>query len=282
MGSSSRERPDPVHRPATGNRRWKAGWGSRLAWSIALAAALHGAIFALLPSWEAGGPSSSGAGADEVGSVGSVHLVAVGEPEGREPGPSAASAPDPERARPDGAAGNGGRVERRERAPRRPERREAPAPATPTPDPAERAADPWSPVVRTEVAAPGRPPLAARPTRRIDDGHLDIERLATAIPGGPERSPWVLVSNPTEVERFLRRLGLYGGGGETRSVGVSLLIDEEGAVEHAEIARSSGWFALDRIVLRLFRKIIRFDPARAGGEPVPTAAVFSVGVPGAR
>ena len=112
---------------------------------------------------------------------------------------------------------------------------------------------------------------------------MDLERLSAVRPELVLVAPsaWVLIRNPTEVERFI--MGRYRRGDLDRSmngsVSVALWIDERGSVEWAEITQSSGRPAMDNVALALFSEVAAFRPARDQGVAVPRSVIFSVRFP---
>lgn len=227
-----------------------------MAWSTVVGVALHGAVFALSPTWEVEDPSSEGASSGPA----SVELVQIAPVRLPDRGPVARPAPprtDRERSNPDGgepADANSGEIERE---------RSASADGGPGAVPVERA-----------VVAPPEPPEVRE---------IALERLSAVGPelAVPAPSGWVLIRNRSDVHEFMRKASAGGkvdpsGAG---SVSVRLWIDEKGSVEWARIADSSGRDDLDEIILDLFENIVSFHPAHDRGAPVPTTAVFSVPFP---
>ena len=112
---------------------------------------------------------------------------------------------------------------------------------------------------------------------------MDLERLSAVRPELVLVAPsaWVLIRNPTEIERFI--MGRYRRGDLDRSmngsVSVALWIDERGSVEWAEITQSSGRPAMDNVALALFSEVAAFRPARDQGVAVPRSVIFSVRFP---
>jgi len=112
---------------------------------------------------------------------------------------------------------------------------------------------------------------------------LDLDRLSAVRPDVVFVTPssWVLLRNPVEVERFMRQ-SLARSVVEANfsgSVAIALWIDERGAVEWAEISRSSGRTELDQMALALFSEVASFRPAREGGVPVPVSVIFHLNFP---
>lgn len=216
-----------------------------MAWSTVVGAALHAAVFALSPTWEAEDPSSDGASSGPA----PVEVVPI----------SAALLP--------------------------PDRDPVPPPAPPTADretlddgepegPAAAGDGPGAVTVESAVAEPVEPPEV----RRIAVQRVSAVRPQLAVPAP---SGWVVVRNRSDVHEFMERV--YDGErvdpGAAGSVSVRLWIDEKGSVERARVTDSSGRADLDQIVLDLFERIVSFLPARDRGAPVPTTAVFSVAFP---
>lgn len=77
------------------------------------------------------------------------------------------------------------------------------------------------------------------------------------------------VRNRGEMKRFLERYyqTILDASGATGVVHVSFWIDENGQVQKAEIAKSSGSRSLDRLAMRLSR-VLHFRPALFAGRPV--------------
>ena len=95
----------------------------------------------------------------------------------------------------------------------------------------------------------------------------------------PGTSAWILIRNPAEVERFMRRMTYGEDSGVEGLVDVALWIDEWGSVEWAEISRSSGDQGIDEIALALFNEVASFRPARDRGVRVSLSVIFSVPFP---
>ena len=112
---------------------------------------------------------------------------------------------------------------------------------------------------------------------------MDLERLSAVRPELVLVAPsaWVLIRNPTEVERFM--MARYRRGELDRSVNgsvsVALWIDERGSVEWAEISQSSGRSDMDNTALALFSEVAAFRPARDQGVAIPRSVIFSVRFP---
>jgi TonB family protein len=109
---------------------------------------------------------------------------------------------------------------------------------------------------------------------------LDLDRLTEIRPELAIMIPsmWILLRNPTEVERFLRRS--YGrfalDRNDPASVTVTVWIDTRGSVEWAEVSRSSGRSELDEAALALFNEVVVFRPARHEGVSVSGSATFAL------
>jgi TonB family protein len=109
---------------------------------------------------------------------------------------------------------------------------------------------------------------------------LDLGRLSEISPELAVMLPsmWILLRNPSEVERFLQRS--YGrwtlDPDEPGSVTVTVWIDTRGSVEWAEVSRSSGRSNLDEAALALFTEVASFRPARHEGVSVSGSATFGL------
>jgi len=112
------------------------------------------------------------------------------------------------------------------------------------------------------------------------DLELDLDRLTEIRPELAVMIPsmWILLRNPAEVERFLRRS--YGRFTLDRdvpaSVTVTIWIDTRGSVEWAEVSRSSGRTELDEAALALFNEVVTFRPARHEGVSISGSATFAL------
>jgi TonB family protein len=116
----------------------------------------------------------------------------------------------------------------------------------------------------------------------LETSSLDLSRLSGVRPQIvlPGTSAWILIRNPTEVDRFMsRRASARGASTIEGLVDVAVWIDEWGSVEWAEISRSSGRQEMDEIALALFNEIASFRPARDQGVRVSMSLIFSVPFP---
>lgn len=100
------------------------------------------------------------------------------------------------------------------------------------------------------------------PIRTTRDEWLDYKAFAPYVVR-PE------IRNRAELKQFLQRhyQRIFEYSGATGVVQVSFWIDEAGAVQKAEILKSSGVRSLDRLALRLSR-VLRFRPAMMAGRPI--------------
>lgn len=109
---------------------------------------------------------------------------------------------------------------------------------------------------------------------------MDLDRLTEIRPELAVMIPslWILLRNPSDVERFLRRS--YGRWSldpdEPGSVTVTVWIDDRGSVEWAEVSKSSGRQNLDEAALELFNEVVAFRPARQEGVAVSGSATFAL------
>ena len=115
-----------------------------------------------------------------------------------------------------------------------------------------------------------------RETSALDLSRLSGLRPRIVLPG---TSAWILIRNPAEVERFMKRMTYGEDSGVEGLVDVALWIDEWGSVEWAEISRSSGHQGIDEIALALFNEVASFRPARDRGVRVSLSVIFSVPFP---
>lgn len=293
MSRAGPESPHPGDRSDwrrdNANARLKERWNDRLAWSIVAAVLLHGVVILAWPSWDADPIESDqpeleitplqivslyeqmaggmGLGAAAV-AVSEIPDSLPSEPDVRSGGEESeidlASVPAEVRER---LLRSGGLVpDLVERAPRT---------EVPTDETSPEGGDSTS----IEGEASSTPGLAELP----EPGGLDLDRLSAVRPELALMAPstWVLVRNPTDVERFMQRT--YRRGDLTRSdegtVRVALWIDERGSVEWAEINESSGRPEMDEVALELFSEVVAFRPARDQGTPVSRTVVFSVRFP---
>ena len=290
----------------TANAAFRAQWGTTMAWSTMLAVAVHGAAFAFWPTWDASdslldpdlepqgtawmvlyAPPSSGSGGgvavaslalviepdslpvedvDARGIIGGSELTQAGrsaalrERLAGQDGPvptlvrfSAATGPQAIRDFPGVTReeeGDNGEVEG---------------------DNGEVEED--EPTVQD--SAPGDLALL------LETSSLDLSRLSGVRPQIvlPGTSAWVLIRNPSAVDRFMRGM-TYGDDSEAEGlVDIAVWIDEWGSVEWAEISRSSGHQEMDEIALALFNEVASFRPARDRGVRVSLSVILSVPFP---
>jgi TonB family protein len=289
---------NPVDRPRsvrTANDRLKASQHAMLHRSIVLSVLLHVAV---VLSWPNIDPSTLAAGSPSgMAPLQLVTLGALGSP-----APVRSLAPAPiavleESQGEDESSGSGGDSERggdEGTAPEGWERRSAElwrlAALRPdmTPAPRSEPVDAFADSTRSEgQRSDGEEEEGLRIRRGTEELEfqrlseeeaLSLERLSALRPELVLVSPssWLIVRNPDEVGRFLRkRMDDYApelatGG----SLAVSLWVDERGSVEWAEINQSSGHPSVDESALELFRTVVAFRPAREEGMRVPVAAIF--------
>lgn len=290
--------PSPETGP-TAHERFRDGDRSRLRLSIAVSAAVH---LLLALGWPAAslsvreGAPPAGASALELVALGSADVAGAGltavsvvpEEDGEEDAPGE-EGDEEGRDEPSGgaegaSAGGDGRAEALQRI------------ASVTPGVLARRSEPVEPL--PVDAEEGEAPVGEGPEvgsrddedevrvpaassdleeRLTDDELLNLERLSSLQPelASASLSHWLVVRNPTEVRKFLRRRFPHESGADRRgTLSVSLWIDESGSVEWAEINRSSGSPDLDESALELFEDVIAFGPARDRGSRSPTAAIF--------
>lgn len=274
---------------ATANSMFRARWDHHLAVGTMLAVAVHAAAFAFWPAWENSdsfldpddellgtawmvlyAPPSSGGG----GGMAVASLALVVEPDslpvedvdargiigGSELAQAGASAGLRERL-----AGRGSPV------PTLVQFSPAIGPRGVEDDPGD---------TREEMPTV-EDPLAEDLALIMEATPLDLSRLSGVRPqiALPGTSAWILIRNPSEVDRFMDGI-IYAGDSEAEGlVDVAVWIDEWGSVEWAEISRSSGHQEMDEIALALFNEVASFRPARDQGVRVSMSVIFSVPFP---
>ena len=272
---------------ASANDRLKVQWRPWVAWSTVLAAVLHVAAFGLWPTWERARAES-----DPLQNFLQLEWVSVLEarsPPNTDPAPAIqiGAIPDsiPDEADLIAAASSTGRTIAtlseafRERLTGR---------AAPTPTITQGQTEAERTAVGESVSDEGSIDVdgsvsAAEFAELLGANPLDLERLSAVRPELVLVTPaaWILLRNPTEVERFL--LGTYRRGlldrSASGSVSVALWINDRGSVEWAEISQSSGRSDMDRIALELFSEVAAFRPARAQGVAIPRSVIFSLRFP---
>lgn len=277
---------DPPHPGVpSANDRFKAQWTDRLGWSMVAAVAAHLALIVFWPAWVGSDPPVN----DSV------------EPEPMEwiflrqvpPGGRAAIAAPP------AAAGNGADSAAADPAAdatsESPEelaalsatlrdrllRGDGPAPTIAEPEPEPPVDEP--PASEDDSTVIGGDASTAEVPDLPEESPLDLDRLSSLRPGLAlgSASNWVLIRNPTEVERFMQRVSRRPdvNAGTDASVSVTLWIDERGSVEWAEVSESSGRSELDEVALALFNEVAAFRPARSAGRGVPKSVIFTVHFP---
>ena len=284
------ERPSQEWRVHGTNDAWKAQWNTRVAWSMVAAVAVHVAVFAVGPDWETPALSLD-LELDPVELAWISLFEAPSSGMGASPGaPPVAEFSDSTAAEPDvgegGAGVEGGMGDFSESIRQRLLRRGGPVPTIaepePKPEPERPSVDDPDGAAKESTSIGGDASTADLSTLP-EPTSLDLSRLSALRPdivlAGV--SAWVLVMNPAEVVRFMRRSFSWQdlGPGVSGSVSVVLFIDEKGSVEWAEISQSSGISDVDEIFLTLFNEIVAFRPARDQGVPVPRSAIFSLAFP---
>lgn len=284
MTAPKRQTGSSSPRTPSANDRFKAQRGARVGWSMMLAVGAHVALFNLWPTWA--GPERP----DDVVADPSMEWIFLRQiPDaafGAGPAPvrvagegadSAGSDPDV-----DAVSGDG---------------RELSALAGALNDRLLRSGGLAPTIARSEPEPPvDEPPVTDRDSTMIGgdatateipeglgNGRLDLDRLSDLRPelALGSISSWVLIRNPNEVERFMRRASrrpVMRTHGEA-SVSVTLWIDERGSVEWTEISESSGRPELDELALALFTDVVAFRPARDEGIRVPKSVIFTVNFP---
>jgi len=112
---------------------------------------------------------------------------------------------------------------------------------------------------------------------------LEMDRLTSVRPEIVVVAPsaWLMIRNPLEIDQYMR--GIQAAGELDPSfegwVQVAIWIDERGSVDWAEVSRSSGEDAVDRLALDLFADVVSFRPARERGVPVPVSVIFQLNFP---
>lgn len=268
------------------NDRLKARWSSRVGASIALAVVLHGAAFAFWPAWE-----RSRSELDPLENFLQLEWVAVLEtraPPSEEPAPAIQIGAIPDSIPSEGEvfasrSGTGEEIATVAEAFR--ERllgRSAPRPTLSEPEAVSESGEGTEPGTSENIEV-NRGLSEVDFSELLGSEPLDLDRLSAVRPELVLAAPsaWVLLRNPTEVERFL--IGTYRRGDLPRSangsVSVALWINERGSVEWAEISESSGRSDMDRVALELFSEVAAFRPARDQGVAVPRSVIFSLRFP---
>lgn len=294
MSAAGLEPPQPRDgrdwRRVSANARMKAKWNDRLAWSVVMAVILHVAVIVLWPSWQANVEEEE----EPELELTPLQLVSLYEQMAGGMGMGAAAVPVSEipdsvpDQQPDVRSG-GEESEIELASVSREVRERLLRSGGPFPDVVERELRSESPTEETsaesgdstsiEGEASSTPELSSLP----EPSSLDLDRLTALRPELAIMAPsnWVLVRNPTEVERFMRRTYLRGelSRNDEGTVQVALWIDERGSVEWAEINESSGRPEMDEVALELFSEVVAFRPARDEGVPVSRTVVFSVRFP---
>jgi TonB family protein len=291
----SEQRPDfPLARVVTANDRFKESWTERLAWSTVIAAAVHAAVVAFSPAWEAPavmwqppppGPLEltsllpiESASAFDAALTAAIPVGIDPELTEEDPGGELSSVgegpgeADPTYALQEGLFG-----------------RSLPLPSVtmpedePEPELELEEQDPAPEGEGGEETVIGGSASAADVLSSLEGDDLDLDFLSSVRPELALMSPsaWLSIRNPVEVENFMKRSYRLGGLDPDIAglVGVALWIDESGSVEWAEISRSSGWMELDEVVLELFNEVVAFRPARERGVSMATSAIFWVAFP---
>ena len=286
--TEGRRQRDSLYEPA--NMAWKAGWGNTLAWSTMLAVAAHAAAFAFWPTWENSDsflepdiellgtawtalypPPTSGSG----GGVPVASLALIEEPD---------SLPIQEV---DATSIIGGSELAQGAFSTRLRERLA-GPGSPGPTLVQFSSATGPPGVgddrgdsRDEEEEDEPDPAPGDLALLLETSSLDLSRLSGVRPQIvlPGTSAWILIRNPTEVDRFMSGSTREGASAANGLVDVTVWIDEWGSVEWAEISRSSGRQEMDEIALALFNEVASFRPARDRGVRVSQSVIFSVPFP---
>jgi len=263
----------------TANDDFKSRWNDRVSWGTTIAVLLHALLFLWSPDWDRLPPSLDHAdrgpymeaitlheASAAPGGISLAPVVGLEEPE------IVVEAAEPN----EGSEGrswedNPGRSrdlldDLRRRT---------------SPNPILVEADPIAEAEAERLRIEAQAALLDRMTL-LDGGSLELDRLSALKPELAFLSPssWVLVQNPKEVVDFMVRNfgGVDPGSGDRGTVSVSLWINERGAVEWAEVNRSSGRRDVDELALEFFNDVVSFRPAREQGVRVPVAVVFSLSV----
>jgi TonB family protein len=273
----------------TANEVFRAQWGNTMAWSTMLAVAVHAAAFAFWPSWDVSDslldpdlelqgtawmvlyapPSSGGNGGV---AVASLALLAESDSLPIEDADSRAIVGGSELAQARRSAGLRERLAGRD----------SPAPTlvqfSPATGPPGVSDDPGD--TREEMPTVEEAP-AEDLALMIEASPLDLSRLSGVRPQIvlPGTSAWIMIRNPSEVDRFMNGVAYSADSEAEGLVDVAVWIDEWGSVEWAEISRSSGHQEMDEIALALFNEVASFRPARDQGVRVSMSVIFSVPFP---
>lgn len=284
---AERRSPDPVR--TTANDRWKAQWSNRLAWATVAAVALHAAVLLLWPDWDTPDPLT-----DPAAELVQMDWITLQDmPPGGGGGLPVAAAPvsdtpDSLSTEPDleeqGGASEGDRTALAEALRERLLRgRDAPRPSVTQPEAEPPASDETETGDGNDSTSIGGDASTAQVPEIPEADELELDRLSTIQPGLAlsSSSAWVLLRNPVEVERYMRRNSRQQGLGDDTdaSVSITLWIDERGSVEWAEVSESSGRQELDEIALALFNEVAAFRPALDEGVRVPKSVIFTVHFP---
>ena len=291
-----RARHDPGYK--TANAAWKAQWDAILSRSIIFAVALHAAAFAFWPAWEGADPllepdlellgtawmalyappTTGGAGG---GGIAAPALAVLEEPDSLPPevdvGTSFGSSQAALAALPAGLrerlAGRNGPVPTIVQFGARPGPRGiGNDPGSTLEEEEDEDEDEDDPVTAEEV--PTDDLALILETTPLDLSRLSAIRPQIVLPG---TSAWILIRNPSEVDRFM--VGSLPDSEVQGLVDVAVWIDEWGSVEWAEISKSSGLQEMDEVALALFNEVASFRPARDRGVRVSMSAIFSVPFP---
>lgn len=274
----------------TANAVFRAQWGNTMAWSTMLAVAVHAVVFVFWPSWDVSNslldpdlelqgtawmvlyaPPLSGGGGGGV-AVASLALLAESDSLPIEEADSRAIVGGSELAQARGSAGLRERLAGRDSP--------APtlvqfSPATGPPGVSDDPGDTREEMPTVEEAS------AEDLALMIEASPMDLSRLSGVRPQIvlPGTSAWILIRNPSEVDRFMNGVAYSADSEAEGLVDVAVWIDEWGSVEWAEISRSSGHQEMDEIALALFNEVASFRPARDQGVRVSMSVIFSVPFP---
>ena len=291
MSPKTQERLPQKPRYKNANAAWKAQWGTTVAWSTILAVAAHAAAFVFWPGWE----NSDAWLEPDLELLGTAWMVLYAPPaSGLRAGGIAmpalavieqADSLPIEDVEVGGIIGGsqlasaGGLASLRERL----SGRNGPAPSIvqfgPATGPPGIADDPAD--TREEEVEAIEDAATEDLALLMETSPLDLSRLAAVRPQIvlPGTSAWILIRNPSEVDRFMSGVQHERDFEAEGLVDVAVWIDEWGSVEWAEISRSSGQVEMDEIALALFNEVASFRPARDQGVRVSMSVIFSVPFP---
>lgn len=288
MSAPRDQRNPPGPARPTANDRWKARWSDRVAWATVAAVALHAAAFTLWPDWDTPDPLADPETEvvemdwitlEDISSGGGGGVPATAAPVSDIPD-SLSTEPDLEERT---GTSEGDRTALAEALRDRLLSGAGPRPSVAQPEPEPPPSEEPATGNGDDSTSIGGEASAAEVPEVPDSDELELDRLSTIQPGLAlsSSSAWVLLRNPVEVERFMKRNSRRRGLSENvdASVSVTLWIDETGSVEWAEVSESSGRDELDEIALSLFNEVAAFRPALDEGVRVPKSVIFTVHFP---